>query len=247
MARTESDLAELLTHSRNLLDIALSDMIGSQRTADAVTPLWPDERWGTDLEHMLANARHEAILAISGPVRHEPEYGAGKVLLHELHDAGTKVRLLLSPDYVRSREQRATPTRFAVNSQIRVTDTDFCNTVIIDRRVAALWAHTADRQPRGVLVTEPTLLGVIHQFATKTWSTARRLRDHLDADDAALGENALAVIRYLNEGLIDEVAARRLAVSVRTYRRYVADIMDRLGVTTRFQLGARARELGLLS
>ncbi|QLY31528.1 response regulator transcription factor [Nocardia huaxiensis] len=247
MARTESDLAQLLTHSRNLLDIALTEILESHRAPDDVTPLWPDERWSADLERMLANARQEAILAISGTVRNEPEYGAGKTMLHTLHDAGTQVRLLLSPDYVRSREQREAPTRFAVNSQIRVTDANFCNTVIIDRRVAALWAQSEDRRPRGVLVTEPTLLGVIHQFATTTWHSARHLRDHLDVSDAELGENALRVIQYLNAGLIDEVAARKLSVSVRTYRRYVADLMARLEVTSRFQLGARARELGLLN
>lgn len=57
----------------------------------------------------------------------------------------------------------------------------------------------------------------------------------------------LAVVAVLSTGLKDEAAARRLSVSLRTYRRYVADIMTRLGVATRFQLGVRAAELGILS
>ncbi|NEE20393.1 response regulator transcription factor, partial [Streptomyces sp. SID7499] len=44
----------------------------------------------------------------------------------------------------------------------------------------------------------------------------------------------------------DEVAARELTVSVRTYRRYVAEIMTLLDATSRFQAGVRAAELGLL-
>lgn len=57
----------------------------------------------------------------------------------------------------------------------------------------------------------------------------------------------VAVVDALSTGLKDEVAARRLSVSLRTYRRYVADVMTRLGVATRFQLGVRAAELGMLS
>ncbi|BAW10237.1 LuxR family transcriptional regulator [Nocardia seriolae] len=36
-----------------------------------------------------------------------------------------------------------------------------------------------------------------------------------------------------------------MGVSLRTYRRYVAQLMARFDVSTRFQLGARIRELGL--
>lgn len=42
----------------------------------------------------------------------------------------------------------------------------------------------------------------------------------------------------------DEVAARAMGVSVRTFRGYVADLMARLGAADRFQVGARAKERG---
>ena len=38
-----------------------------------------------------------------------------------------------------------------------------------------------------------------------------------------------------------------MQVSLRTYRRYVAEIMRELGANSRFQAGVRAVELGLLS
>ncbi len=41
------------------------------------------------------------------------------------------------------------------------------------------------------------------------------------------------------------MAARELSVSVRTYRRYVAEMMSLLGADSRFQAGVRAAELGL--
>lgn len=57
----------------------------------------------------------------------------------------------------------------------------------------------------------------------------------------------VAVVNAMNAGLKDEAAARKLSVSLRTYRRYVAEAMAGLGVATRFQLGVRAAELGMLS
>jgi len=57
---------------------------------------------------------------------------------------------------------------------------------------------------------------------------------------------SLTVLQTLNAGLKDEVAARRLSVSLRTYRRHIAELMDYFGVKTRFQLGVRVAEVGLL-
>ncbi|MER5883126.1 LuxR C-terminal-related transcriptional regulator [Streptomyces sp. NPDC001941] len=55
------------------------------------------------------------------------------------------------------------------------------------------------------------------------------------------------VLRLLCSGAKDEAAARQMGVSVRTYRRYVARILKSLDVTSRFQAGIRAAELGLVA
>lgn len=55
-----------------------------------------------------------------------------------------------------------------------------------------------------------------------------------------------AVLATLYAGLKDEVAARQVAVSLRTYRRRVADLMDYFSVDTRFELGVRVAEMGIL-
>ncbi|MDL2082218.1 response regulator transcription factor [Streptomyces sp. GXMU-J15] len=55
------------------------------------------------------------------------------------------------------------------------------------------------------------------------------------------------VLRLLCSGVKDEAAARQMGVCVRTYRRYVARILKSLDVTSRFQAGIRAAELGLVA
>ncbi|MFD5827543.1 LuxR C-terminal-related transcriptional regulator [Lentzea sp. NPDC060358] len=54
------------------------------------------------------------------------------------------------------------------------------------------------------------------------------------------------LLTLLFEGSTDEAAAARLNISVRTVRRTVSQLMDRLGARSRFQAGAKAADRGWL-
>ncbi len=64
---------------------------------------------------------------------------------------------------------------------------------------------------------------------------------------AGLGGRERELLRLLSAGSTDESAAVRLGVSVRTVRRMVAGLMDRLGARSRFQAGAKAAGRGWLA
>jgi DNA-binding NarL/FixJ family response regulator len=53
------------------------------------------------------------------------------------------------------------------------------------------------------------------------------------------------ILQTLATGLTDEAAARRLGISLRTYRRRVAGLMNLLEADSRFQAGVHAAERGL--
>lgn len=55
------------------------------------------------------------------------------------------------------------------------------------------------------------------------------------------------VLTLLATGATDSVIARRMGISQRTVERYVHNLMDSLGATTRFQAGVQAVRRGLLS
>ena len=78
------------------------------------------------------------------------------------------------------------------------------------------------------------------------WPTATVLDPHLRFREHPQAEELRRVLGCLQEGLIDDVASRKLSMSVRTYRRYVAEVMTLLDTSSRFQAGARAIEMGLL-
>jgi 2-isopropylmalate synthase len=54
------------------------------------------------------------------------------------------------------------------------------------------------------------------------------------------------VLTKLCDGVKDETAARQMRISARTYRRYVAQLMKELNVSSRFEAGVKVAESGLL-
>ena len=57
----------------------------------------------------------------------------------------------------------------------------------------------------------------------------------------------LAIVGLLGHGHTDDVVARRLGLSKRTYRRRLERVMEKLGATSRFEAGVRAAHLGWIS
>ncbi|MFF2556720.1 hypothetical protein ACFVUS_37325 [Nocardia sp. NPDC058058] len=239
----QADIAELLIQSRNLLDSAISHATSARGGTDRMVRISPDADWGADLHRMLREVRSETTLAISSPIHLEPRYSRSGTLLRELQRTGKQVRLLLSPGYAGTREPDLYSTAFPLNSQVRVAAAAFCNTIVIDRRTAVLWTGSEAADPRGLIVTEPMVIEAIHEFTVRAWSAARQFHDHIR--DANFDDLSITVLNLLGSGLKDEAAARKMGVSLRTYRRYVADLMERFGTSSRFQLGVRAGELGL--
>ena len=62
---------------------------------------------------------------------------------------------------------------------------------------------------------------------------------------AGLTERQLEVLRLLAAGLTNNEIASQLVLSVRTVDRHVAEILAKLGVTSRRQATARAEALGI--
>lgn len=236
------EIAELLVRSRELLDSALEQLGG---TGDQAARVTPQQDWGTTLEQRLREVREGVVLAISDPIHARSEYSGAEKLISGLIEGGKQVQVLMSARYVDDYGLESLLNNRALGDRIRVAEAEFHNTMVIDRRVAVLWTRV-EGLPRAYFASDYTLMGAIYQFVTQTWATALPLRDYVALRRREFDSLAVEVLRLLNDGLTDEVAARRLSVSTRTYRRCIADLMVRLNVSTRFQLGSRAAELGLL-
>jgi DNA-binding NarL/FixJ family response regulator len=73
-----------------------------------------------------------------------------------------------------------------------------------------------------------------------TWT---RAEPHGGTRPAARDRTLLSL---MSRGVADGCAARSLGISMRTYRRRVADLMERLGASSRFQAGVLAAGGGWL-
>ncbi|MBW1596852.1 helix-turn-helix domain-containing protein [Streptomyces sp. JJ38] len=101
-----------------------------------------------------------------------------------------------------------------------------------------------------VVVHASGLLDALSSFFEVLWAQALPLSDFLaddegDGDGPGLPCDDTRLLALLATGLTDQVMARQLGVSHRTFQRRLRATMERLGVTTRFQLGMVAARLDI--
>ncbi|HET9137862.1 DNA-binding response regulator [Actinophytocola sp.] len=130
-------------------------------------------------------------------------------------------------------------------ARIRITTDEINETILIDRRVAILAGDTAHGERSFSVVWAPDVVAAVGSLFDAAWRAATDLAGY-DRELAELRTLAPRILELLGSGCKDETAARTLTLSVRTYRRRVAELMAALGATSRFQAGVRARQLGLV-
>jgi DNA-binding CsgD family transcriptional regulator len=133
--------------------------------------------------------------------------------------------------------------------RVRLSDRALPSVATFGAEVALVSADDEAGAPVRMLLRAPALVELVRALFEEYWSQAVPLpgravdgaaRAQDDADDAT------AVLELLKLGMKDESIARQLGVSLRTVRRRIADVLDDLGASTRFQAGAEAARRGLL-
>jgi DNA-binding NarL/FixJ family response regulator len=135
----------------------------------------------------------------------------------------------------------------AAGGQVRISHSVLPHeTIIIDQRIAIIAGRHTPAGREYTVTTSPALVAGVNDLFRAAWSAAADFGSYLTRHaPPLLDDSARDVLRALGEGLTDEAASRRLGVSLRTYRRRVADLLLALEADSRFQAGLRAGELGL--
>ncbi len=129
----------------------------------------------------------------------------------------------------------------AIGERQRVVDAVPAEFVVLgDEAVisAPLWGASAST---AVLIRMPLLIAAFTAVFDEAWAGGLPVPDEDIEQDAAT-----RLLALLASGFKDEAIARYLGVGVRTVRRRVAELMDDLSVSTRFQLGVVAERRGML-
>jgi DNA-binding CsgD family transcriptional regulator len=120
--------------------------------------------------------------------------------------------------------------------------------LIVDRVLTVLPAD------RGDLVAAFELASIVTttvELFERVWQTAVPFAGPVSfagpvASAGEVTDRERELLTLLYDGCTDEMAAARLNLSVRTVRRTVSQLMDRLGARSRFQAGAKAASRGWL-
>lgn len=89
-----------------------------------------------------------------------------------------------------------------------------------------------------VVVKESGMVAALVSFFEMLWGTGRPFPAQVSQRPEEIQEDIVrSVLELLAAGAKDDLIARRLGVSVRTCRRYIAVVMSRLGAESRFQAG----------
>lgn len=199
--------------------------------------------------HLFAGIKHEFVCA-ARDLDTWSQPAAREAVVRRTREAGPAafgVRKLLSPSALADEESRRHLRQVvAEGTQVRISSNPLPHeTIIIDRSFAIL-AEAATAGPREYTVTNsPSLVGGVYTLFEVAWQAATELDVYLHTDPPHLDADGRAVLRMLGGGHTDESAARQLGLSLRTYRRRVAALLDTLEADSRFQAGLRAGELGL--
>lgn len=160
---------------------------------------------------------------------------------------GVQMRKLYNPGAVADPADAAHLSQIAsVGVRVRICPTTLAHeTIIIDRKVAILAGAPVDGVRDYSVVMAPEVVAGVRSLFQASWAGATELAEYLPSAPPTVDEQGMAILRLLSAGQKDEAAARSMGVSVRTYRRRVAELMALLGAESRFQAGERARALGL--
>lgn len=138
---------------------------------------------------------------------------------------------------VKSLEQLGCQYRTAVEIPVRMFIFDQ-NSAIVSRD-----AHPNDKT--ALHVTDPVLTHLLTQSFLAQWNVASPFST-IDDEENEVSPLQISILRLLANGYSDATVARRLSLSLRTYRRQVATLMEALQAESRFQAGVIAARRGIL-
>jgi predicted DNA-binding transcriptional regulator len=132
----------------------------------------------------------------------------------------------------------------AIGSQVR-TLTELPGRMIAFDRQVVLLPHATVRGG-AVAIRDPSTVTFLCDAFERAWNTATPFSAP-PAVSQVQASLKRSILHMLSEGMRDEGIARRLGISLRTCRKYIAEIFEDLGAESRFQAGYLTRDRLLLS
>jgi len=201
------------------------------------------------LEELGRAAVRECMGVHPGPAQRPEDLEAGKPLDAEAMARGVAFRTLYQ-DSVRNDPPTIEHAHWLLErgGEVRTAPVLPQRMVIIDREQALVPLDPAASRKGALHVTEPGIVAALVDLFELAWATAVPLGAVRERDPSTgLSDIERELLRLLAGGLTDEGAGRRLGVSLRTVRRMMSSVMERLDASSRFEAGLKAAQRGWLT
>ena len=132
-------------------------------------------------------------------------------------------------------------------AQVRTATVPPPRMLIFDRKVAVIPIDPGNSRAGALITREPGIVATLAATFEQAWSCAVPY----DVDQSLHRNHDLTEAQYkllslLAQGMTDEAAAKRLGLGLRTVRRQMSAVMERLGAQSRFEAGVKAARHGWL-
>lgn len=205
----------------------------------------PVSRGAVDVN--VAAAKREVVLSCSIVAPGMPLAMPRRVDFDNLR-RGVRYRLLY-PDQARTAPALARHLSRLVQAgaEVRTMPSVPINALVIDRELTLLPREARVQGPCALAHFRlPSVVVTTLELFERVWSSAVPLASQEMPASCDLSDRERELLTLLSAGCTDLTVAARLGVSVRTVRRMMADVMNRLGARSRFQAGAKAAGRGWL-
>ncbi|MEU1311713.1 hypothetical protein ABZ419_22865 [Streptomyces cinnamoneus] len=234
-----------LLSARELIDSTVSLYRRMSDRNPAVVRADDEAAVGNLVDVLFHRTRHSVSLALPGDGGCATTTAAALARLRDPRHPSVPVRLLCAPQGLSSPTVALART-LSPRLEVRVGEGDVQEVLIADGRTALVRMGQGADGDRVVVVEDPAAARALDLLFAGVWGGALQPVCHEWMNERLNSEITRRILEHLRDGSTDGVAAREVQVSLRTYRRRVAEIMRELGANSRFQAGVRAVEMGLL-
>ncbi|MEU9580235.1 helix-turn-helix transcriptional regulator [Streptomyces chilikensis] len=197
------------------------------------------------LEELQRMTRSE-VLSLNPGGAHRPDArAAAQPLNQQALERGVVIRAICRDSFRNDADTLAyAQWMTGLGGFMRTVPTVPLQMIVIDRKVVVLPLDPGDPRAGALEVRNASMVAVACALFEQVWSVGTPFGEAPQVDDKGCTPEEITLLRMISQGDTDEAAARKLGVSLRTVRRRMAELMDRLGASSRFQAGVNAARRG---
>ncbi|MEU9096956.1 helix-turn-helix transcriptional regulator [Streptomyces sp. NPDC048361] len=199
------------------------------------------------LEDLAGSARAECLSLLPGGAQLPDTMDASQPLDELALERGVKIRSIYQESF-----RNDAPTLEYVRwycdlgGEARTVPIVPMLMVIVDRSAALVPVDPADARAGALEVRSRGLVNALVVLFDHLWESGTPFGEAPRRNEHDLSPQERELLLLLGIGCTDDVAARRLGISLRTVRRMSSELMSRLGARSRFEAGVRATKEGWL-